>query len=175
MIPGSACILVQCIDLVCTAVKHGCTAVQRVYRAVAWRSVGTIVTAALALALFIPMVHSMVELAYVDPANGPLEMMVYVQTTPDVTAAMAKVNYADQKLHGGKHQLQIWVGQGEEWPMYWYLRDYYMDPHPGTYVTFDPNVSDKFAEGVAVPMCYSCCRPMPRRSWRRILAIMTPV
>src|SRR6185437_10845422 len=37
--------------------------VQRGYRAVAWRSVGTIVTAALALALFIPMVHSMVELA----------------------------------------------------------------------------------------------------------------
>lgn len=124
---------------------------QRWWQAVAWRSVGTIASAALALALFIPMVHSMVELAYIHPADGPHEMMVYVQTTPDVTAAMAKINSADQKLHAGKHQLQIWVGQGEEWPMYWYLRDYYLDPHPGTYVTFDPNVSDKFVEGVPVP------------------------
>jgi uncharacterized protein (TIGR03663 family) len=127
-------------------------AAQRAYRAVAWRAVGTIVAAALLLALFIPMVHSMVELAYVEPADGPHEMMVYVQTTPDVTAAMAKINTADQKLHAGDHQLQIWVGQGEEWPMYWYLRDYYLDPHPGTYVTFDPaSLTDKFAEGVPAP------------------------
>src|SRR5690348_2041370 len=127
-------------------------AVQRVNRAIAWRSVGTIAAAALALALFIPMVHSMVELAYVEPADGPQEMMVYVQTTPDVTAAMAKINAADQRLHAGDHQLQIWVGQGEEWPMYWYLRDYYLDPHPGTYVTFDPaSLTDKFAEGVPTP------------------------
>jgi predicted membrane-bound mannosyltransferase len=126
--------------------------VQRAYQAIAWRSVGTIAAAALALALFIPMIHSMVELAYVEPADGPLEMMVYVQTTPDVTAAMAKINAADQKLHAGNHQLQIWVGQGEEWPMYWYLRDYYLDPHPGTYVTFDPaSLTDKFAQGVPAP------------------------
>jgi uncharacterized protein (TIGR03663 family) len=130
----------------------GGRAVQRAYRAVAWRSVGAIAAAALALALFIPMVHSMVELAYVEPADGPHEMMVYVQTTPDVTAAMAKINAADQRLHAGNHQLQIWVGQGEEWPMYWYLRDYYLDPHPGTYVSFDPaSLTDKFAEGVPAP------------------------
>lgn len=127
-------------------------AVRRVNRMVAWRPIGTIAAAALALALFIPMIYSMRELVYVDPANGPLEMMVYVQTTPDVTAAMAKINAADQKLHAGDHQLQIWVGQGEEWPMYWYLRDYYLDPHPGTYVTFDPaSLTDKFAEGVPAP------------------------
>lgn len=125
--------------------------IQQWFRAVAWRSVGTIVASALAVALFVPMVHSMAELAYVHPADGPHEMMVYVQTTPDVTAAMAKVNYADQKLHGGRHQLQVWVGQGEEWPMYWYLRDYYLDAHPGTYVTFDPNVADKFTAGVPIP------------------------
>ncbi|MGE5334213.1 MAG: flippase activity-associated protein Agl23, partial [Nitrososphaerota archaeon] len=94
-------------------------------RKIAWGSLGAMASALLAVALFIPMVHSMVELAYIHPADGPHEMMVYVQTTPDVTAAMAKINYADQKLHGGRHQLQIWVGQGEEWPMYWYLRDYY--------------------------------------------------
>ena len=124
---------------------------RRAWRAVAWKAVGTIVTAALALALFIPMVHSMWELAYLHPADGPHEMLVYVQTTTDVTTMMAKIEAADKKLHGGKHQLQIWVGQREEWPMYWYLRDYYLDAHPSTYVTFDPNVSDKFAEGVPIP------------------------
>lgn len=125
---------------------------QRGFRAVAWRSLGAIASAALALALFIPMVHSMVELAYVHPADGPHEMMVYVQTTNDVTAAMAKINAADMKLHGGNHQLQVWVGQGEEWPIYWYLRDYYMDPHPGTYAIFDPtNLAEKFVPGAPVP------------------------
>jgi hypothetical protein len=88
--------------------------------------------------LLIPMVHSMYLLAYQDPANGPLEMMVYVQTTPDVDTVMAKITQADQRLHGGKHQLNVVVGSGEEWPFYWYLRDYWMDPHPGSYVTFDP-------------------------------------
>ena len=126
-------------------------ALRRGYRAVSWRAVGTIASAALAVALFIPMAHSMVELSYIHPADGPLEMMVYVQTTPDVTAVMAKINAADQKLNGGRHQLQIWVGQGEEWPMYWYLRDYYLDPHPGSYAVFDPDVSAPFVKGAPVP------------------------
>ncbi|HZC06732.1 MAG TPA: flippase activity-associated protein Agl23 [Ktedonobacterales bacterium] len=103
-----------------------------------WRSGGALASATLGVLLFIPMVHSMYLLAYQDPANGPLEMMVYVQTTPDVDTVMAKINQADQKLHGGRHQLNVVVGSGEEWPFYWYLRDYWMDPHPNTYVTFDP-------------------------------------
>ena len=134
------------------AIRRAYHTVMRVIEPIAWRSVGAIASAVLAVALFIPMVHSMVELAYVHPADGPHEMMVYVQTTPDVTAAMAKINYADQKLHGGKHQLAVWVGQGEEWPMYWYLRDYYLDLHPSTYATFDTfDVTQPFAKGVPVP------------------------
>ncbi len=94
---------------------------------------------AIAALLFVTMVHSMYLLTYRDPANGPLEMMVYVQTTPDVDTVMAKINAADQRLHGGRHQLNVVVGAGEEWPFYWYLRDYWMDPHPGTYMTIDPS------------------------------------
>jgi hypothetical protein len=78
-------------------------------------------------------------LAYRDPANGPLEAMIYVQTTPDVDTVMAKITLADQRLHGGRHQLNVVVGSGEEWPLYWYLRDYTLDPHPGYYATFDPS------------------------------------
>ncbi|HEX2350388.1 MAG TPA: flippase activity-associated protein Agl23 [Ktedonobacterales bacterium] len=103
-----------------------------------WRSAGALASAALGVLLLIPMVHSMYLLTYKDPANGPLEMMIYVQTTPDVDTVMAKINQADQKLYGGRHQLSVVVGSGEEWPFYWYLRDYWMQPHPNTYVTFDP-------------------------------------
>ena len=35
--------------------------------------------------------------------------------------------------------------------MYWYLRDYYLDPHPGSYAVFDPDVSAPFVKGAPVP------------------------
>ena len=89
-----------------------------------WRPRVALVSAVGALLLLIPMVHSMMTLAYTDPANGPLEMLVYVQTTNDVDLVMAKIKRADQALYGGKHLLRIGVGAGEEWPFYWYLRDY---------------------------------------------------
>ncbi|HEX9036857.1 MAG TPA: flippase activity-associated protein Agl23 [Ktedonobacterales bacterium] len=106
--------------------------------AIDWLSGSSVAGIALTVLLLIPMIHSMVVLTYKDPSNGPLEMMVYVQTTQDVDTVMAKIAQADQNLYGGKHQLKLVVGQGEEWPMYWYLRDYWLDPHPGFYVTWDP-------------------------------------
>lgn len=120
-------------------------------RAVPWNPVGTGIAAISAVLLFIPMVHSMISLAYQRPADAPREMMVYVQTTNDVDLVMNKLEVADQKLYGGKHQLRIWVGQGEEWPMYWYLRDYWIDPHPQTYVTFDMDVTQPFGNGITPP------------------------
>ena len=92
---------------------------------------GTVV----ALILLIPMVHSMLILSHQDAADGPHEMLVYVQTTEDVDSVMNYINHADQVLYHGQHKLRIAVGVGEEWPFYWYLRDY-----PNT--VFDYPVSD---------------------------------
>jgi uncharacterized protein (TIGR03663 family) len=114
---------------------------ERARRKIRRRGIAGLVGAAGAVLLLIPMVHSMWILSHPDAAKGPLEMMVYVQTTDDVDLVMNKINYADQKLSGGKHQLRIAVGTGEEWPMYWYLRDYYMDSHPLSYVDFGYNPS----------------------------------
>ena len=100
------------------------------------RSVGALVGLAAALVLLVPMVHSMLLLAYQDPADGPREMMVYVQTTPDVDLVMQKIDAADRQLYGGRHQLPVAVGVGEEWPFYWYLRNYWMENHPGQYASF---------------------------------------
>lgn len=90
-----------------------------------WRVAGGVAGAVLALLLLVPTVHGMATLSYVDPASGPHEMMIYVQTTPDVTLIMQKIREADQKLYGGRHQLRIAVGAGEEWPFWWYLRNYH--------------------------------------------------
>src|SRR5579872_1164940 len=60
-----------------------------------------------AVLLLFPTVHNMYELAYVHPADGPHEMLVYVQTTTDVNIVMTKVDALDREFYGGKHQMPI--------------------------------------------------------------------
>ncbi len=88
----------------------------------------------LALLLLLPTLHNMYEVSYVHAADGPHEMMVYVQTTTDVNKVMAKVDALDQKLYGGRHELSIGLMDSATWPFAWYLRDY-------------PNVCFKFPTG----------------------------
>ncbi|MDQ6661801.1 MAG: hypothetical protein M3Z24_12660, partial [Chloroflexota bacterium] len=77
-----------------------------------------------AVLLLLPTLHNMYEVAYVHPADGPHEMMVYVQTTTDVNIVMNKIDALDQKLYGGKHQLAIGITNDATWPFAWYVRDY---------------------------------------------------
>jgi uncharacterized protein (TIGR03663 family) len=78
----------------------------------------------MAALLLLPTVHNMYEVSYVHAADGPHEMMVYVQTTTDVNIVMAKVDALDQKMFGGKHQMLIGLTTDATWPLAWYLRDY---------------------------------------------------
>lgn len=78
----------------------------------------------MAVLLLLPTLHNMFEVTYVHPADGPHEMMVYVQTTPDVNKVMAQIDAVDQKNFGGKHQMRIGVTDDATWPFAWYLRDY---------------------------------------------------
>jgi hypothetical protein len=96
----------------------------------------TILGVLLALLLLIPMLHNMLTLSQVDAAVAPREMLVYVQTTPDWTRVMNKIEALDQKLYGGRHLISIGVGAGMEWPTYWYLRDY-----PNAHFGYDPTVA----------------------------------
>ena len=89
------------------------------------RSAGTaLVGAVLAVLLLLPTLQNMREVSYVHAADGPHEMMVYVQTTTDVNIVMQKIDALDQKLYGGKHLLPIGVMNDAVWPFVWYLRDY---------------------------------------------------
>jgi len=109
----------------------------------AWRKLAGVGGAVGFVLLLIPMVYGMYQLSQVHPADGPHEMMVYVQTTPDVDLVMSKIAQADRALYHGQHQLRIGVGRGEEWPFYWYLRDY---PN----ATFSYNAADPKAPPVDV-------------------------
>ncbi len=77
-----------------------------------------------AVLLLLPTLHNMYEVSYVDAANGPHEMLVYVQTTPDVNTVMAKVDALDQKFYGGHHLMPIALTTDATWPFAWYVRDY---------------------------------------------------
>ena len=85
---------------------------------------GAILGLLAALLLLVPTLHNMYEVSYVEPADGPHDMMIYVQTTTDINIVMAKVNALDQKLYGGKHLLSIGLTNDATWPYAWYLRDY---------------------------------------------------
>jgi predicted membrane-bound mannosyltransferase len=105
------------------------------------RPIASVVGAALVVLLLIPTVFNMLTLSQRDAADGPHEMMVYVQTTKDVQLVMNRIAKADQALYGGKHLLRIGVGPGQEWPFYWYLRDY--TRVTWEYMAGDPNASQE--------------------------------
>jgi hypothetical protein len=83
-----------------------------------------IIGVVLAVLLLLPTLHNMYEVSYIHAADGPHEMMVYVQTTTDVNTVMAKVDALDQKMYGGKHLLPIGLMNDATWPFAWYVRDY---------------------------------------------------
>jgi len=74
--------------------------------------------------LLLPTLHNTYELSYIHPADGPHEMLVYVQTTTDVNIVMNKINQLDQKFYGGQHQIPIAITADATWPFAWYVRDY---------------------------------------------------
>ena len=106
-----------------------------------------IVGAVLAVLLLMVTAQNMYEVSYVHAADGPHEMMVYVQTTTDVNIVMQKIEALDQKLYGGKHLLPIGVMNDAVWPFVWYLRDYknaclyYPDSCPATAKTMPVIIS----------------------------------
>jgi hypothetical protein len=97
------------------------------------------------VAVLVPTTYGMLVLTQQDAANGPHEMMVYVQTTPDVQLVMEKIAHADEVLYSGKHAIRIGVGLGQEWPFRWYLREY-----PNTTFNYDVTKVNEPQEDVLI-------------------------
>ncbi len=85
---------------------------------------GTVFGGILALLALTLTLNNMYWVTYVHPAEAKSEMLVYVQTTPDVDTVMNKIATLDQKYYGGRHEIPIGVAVDASWPFSWYLRDY---------------------------------------------------
>jgi uncharacterized protein (TIGR03663 family) len=51
------------------------------------------------------------------------DMLIYTQTTPDVTMLMDEVEQLSERLVGGK-EMTVAFDEFTSWPLWWYLRDY---------------------------------------------------
>ena len=80
----------------------------------------------LALVLLVPTLWNMQRVSFFDPSVAPNEMLVYVQTTTDVTKTMTKLDALDRLKNGGKQNYTLHVGVTAEavWPFVWYLHQY---------------------------------------------------
>jgi hypothetical protein len=84
----------------------------------------TLLSVPVTLFLLVLTLQNMFQVTYVHPADGPHEMMVYVQTTTDINTMMAKIDALDRKVDGGRHHLHIGAMNDADSPFDWYLRDY---------------------------------------------------
>ena len=93
---------------------------------VIWRS-GTrtalpLVGVTLVVMTLLAQMHVSFRLAYRD-GDVPRDMLIYVQSSPDVTRAVEEIGLLSRELTGGK-DMPIYYDSGTSWPFQWYLRDY---------------------------------------------------
>ncbi len=70
-------------------------------------------------------------------ADVPKDMLIYTQTSPDVTRVMSEIDALSDELTGGEH-LEVWYDSGVSWPFQWYLRNYDNARFIGASLTQDP-------------------------------------
>jgi uncharacterized protein (TIGR03663 family) len=67
----------------------------------------------------------------------PRDMLIYVQSSPDVSQAVEDIGLMSRELTGGL-DMPIWYDSGTSWPMQWYLRNYPNRRFFGTDLTTTP-------------------------------------
>lgn len=104
-----------------------------------WRGIqrtSLAVMAAVLVGLSLLQVHAGWRLS-MHEADIPKDMLIYTQTSPDVTRVMNEINALSEELTGGQH-LEIWFDSGVSWPFQWYLRNYDNARFIGASLTQDP-------------------------------------
>jgi len=79
-----------------------------------------LIAAVLVLALL--QVHASWRLSYLQ-GDTPVDMLMYNQTSPDVTRMMSEMGTLSDEVYGDK-DLVVWYDGSTAWPMQWYLRDF---------------------------------------------------
>jgi len=88
----------------------------------------SLLLAALALIGLLEL-HSMFEVNFVNGAD-PVEMMVYVQSSPDTPKVAQNILAVSNKVTNG-NDLHVSIDANETWPFAWYLRDMPNVLYPG--------------------------------------------
>ncbi len=104
-----------------------------------WRGIqrtSLAVMAAVLIGLSLLQVHAGWRLS-MHEADVPKDMLIYTQTSPDVTRVMSEINALSEELTGGEH-LEVWFDSGVSWPFQWYLRNYDNARFIGSSLTQDP-------------------------------------
>ncbi len=111
---GWALLLIPVAALIVLGLAHGAR--------VGWARAGQTVLLAFAGALLLFHVHAGWALAF-QTGDVPKDMLVYVQTSPDVTRVMGELDEFSALMTGGK-SLPIMFDDNTSWPFQWYLRNY---------------------------------------------------
>jgi uncharacterized protein (TIGR03663 family) len=72
--------------------------------------------------LMLTQLHASFRMSFYE-GDIPRDMLIYVQSSPDVAQAVEDVGLLSRELTGGL-DMQIWYDSGTSWPMQWYLRNY---------------------------------------------------
>lgn len=89
--------------------------------------------------VLVAQLHVSLRMTY---ANGdvPVDMLIYVQTSPDVTRSVEEIGILSRAMTGGT-DLSIAYDSGTSWPMQWYLRDYGNRRFFGSELTSPPDAA----------------------------------
>jgi len=82
-------------------------------------------------------IHTSFRLTYFD-GDVPIDMLIYVQTSPDVTRVVEEIGLMSREQTGGLH-IPIAYDSGTSWPFQWYLRDYTQRRFYGTTLNQPPD------------------------------------
>ncbi|CAN5535108.1 hypothetical protein BH23CHL5_BH23CHL5_15430 [soil metagenome] len=77
---------------------------------------------AVLIGLSLLQVHAGWRMSYYE-ADVPKDMLIYTQTSPDVSRVMSEIDELSAQLTGGS-ELAVWYDSDVSWPFQWYLRNY---------------------------------------------------
>jgi uncharacterized protein (TIGR03663 family) len=75
-----------------------------------------------AAVVLLAQMHIGFRMSYIE-GDVPRDMLIYVQSSPDVTRTVEEIGVLSREMTGGK-DLAIAYDSGTSWPFQWYLRDY---------------------------------------------------
>ena len=113
-----------------------------------WGHAGRVALLGLTAAMLLFHIHAGWALAF-QTGDVPKDMLIYVQTSPDVTRVMGELDQFSALKTGGKN-LSIMYDDNTSWPFQWYLRNYPNKQYFGCTAGANCSLTDPPADDVAV-------------------------